>query len=60
MDSAALGSIMGVHVSRQRVQRKYAVVGANARLETLFKVAGVMDLLVRYPNTAEALKALGG
>lgn len=60
MDSAALGSIMGVHVSRQRVQRKYAVVGANARLETLFKVAGVTDLLVRYPNTAEALKALGG
>jgi anti-sigma B factor antagonist len=59
MDSAALGSIMGIHVSRHRVHHKYAVVGANERLETLFEVAGVAKLLVRYPTSAEALKALG-
>jgi anti-anti-sigma factor len=59
MDSAALGSIMGVHVSRERAQNKYAIVGANGRLETLFEVAGVTDILVRYPTSAEALKALG-
>ena len=59
MDSAALGSIMGVHVSRQRVHNKYAIVGANERLETLFEVAGVAKILVRYPTSAEALRALG-
>jgi anti-sigma B factor antagonist len=59
MDSAALGSVMGVHMSRQRVHQKYAIVGANERLETLFEVAGVGHLLIRYPTTAEALKALG-
>jgi anti-anti-sigma factor len=58
MDSAALGSVVGVHVSRQRVHHKYAIVGANERLETLFEVAGVAGLLVCYPTTAEALKVL--
>jgi len=60
MNSAALGSLLGLHVSRQRLHHKYAVVGANERIETLLKVAGVTDLLVRYRNTREALKALGG
>jgi anti-anti-sigma factor len=59
MDSAALGTIMGVHVSRQRVHNKYAIVGASERLETLFKVADVANILVRYPTSAEALKAFG-
>jgi anti-anti-sigma factor len=59
MDSAALGSVLGVHVSRHRVHQKYAVVGANERLETLFNVADVANILVRYPTSAEALKALG-
>jgi anti-anti-sigma factor len=59
MDSAALGSVLGVHVARHKVHHKYAVVGANERLETLFKVADVDKILVRYPNSAEALKALG-
>jgi anti-anti-sigma factor len=58
MDSAALGSLMGVHVTRQRAHHKYAVVGANDRLTTLFEVAGVEKILVRYPGLDEALKAL--
>ena len=60
MDSAALGSIMGVHVSRQRMHKKYALVGANDGLVTLFDVAGVAGFLIRYPTTAEALPSLGG
>jgi hypothetical protein len=59
MDSAALGAVLGVHVSRQRVHHKYAVVGANERLETLFTVADVASVLVRYPTAADALKAFG-
>jgi len=59
MDSAALGSVLGVHVSRQRLHHKYAVIGANERLETLFKVADVDSILVRYPTSADALKAFG-
>lgn len=59
MDSAALGSLIGVHVSRQRVEKKYAIVGATERVEKLFEVAGVANLLICYPTAADALKALG-
>ncbi len=45
MDSAALGSILGLHVSCQRDGRSYWLVGASDRLRTLFKVAGVDGLL---------------
>lgn len=56
MDSAALGSLLGVHVSCQREGRKYALVGASDRLKTLFKVAGVNGILVSYAS-AEAARA---
>jgi anti-sigma B factor antagonist len=45
MDSAALGAILGFHVSCQREKREYVVAGASARLRTLFKVAGVEQLI---------------
>jgi anti-anti-sigma factor len=54
MDSAALGSILGVHVSCQRHGVQYALAGASDRLKTLFKVAGVECLLVSCPSVAEA------
>ena len=56
MDSAALGSLLGFHVSCQREGRKYALVGVSDRLKTLFKVAGVDGILGSYP-TAEAARA---
>jgi anti-anti-sigma regulatory factor len=40
MDSVAPGSLVGLHVSCQRLQRKYALAGAGQRLTTLFTVAG--------------------
>ncbi len=58
MDSAALGAVMGLHVSCQRQQKKYALVGASARLRTLFEVAGVNKILVTYGTRAEAEEKL--
>ena len=58
MDSAALGSVMGLHVSCQRLNRKYALVGVGQRLRTLFTVSGVNPILITYPTVSEALQSL--
>jgi anti-anti-sigma factor len=58
MDSAALGCLLGFHVSCAREGRKYALVGASDRLKTLFKVAGVNSILLAY-DSAEAAKKAG-
>ena len=60
MDSAAMGSIMGLHVSCQQHERRDAVIGASERLQTVFRVAGVASILVFYPTLGEAEAALGG
>ena len=54
MDSAALGSILGFHVSCQREGRQYGLAGVSDRLKTLFKVAGVDSLLTSYNSIEEA------
>ena len=56
MDSAALGALLGFHVSCGREGRKYGLVAVSDRLKTLFQVAGVQGILVGYP-TVEAAKA---
>jgi anti-sigma B factor antagonist len=58
MDSAALGAVMGLHVSCQRQKRKYGLVGASERLRTLFQVAGVASLLVNFGTVQEAEEKL--
>ena len=58
MDSAALGTLLGVHVSRGRHNRKYALIHVNDRLMTMLTVSGVRDVLVTFPNLAEAEAAL--
>ncbi len=58
MDSAALGAVMGLHVSCQRQQRKYGLVGASARLRTLFDVAGVAPILTTFRTVDEAEEKL--
>ena len=60
MDSAALGSLLGIHVSCQKDHRHYALVGASDRLRTLFRVSGVLDMLTLFHTLAEAEIALGG
>ena len=59
IDSAALGCLIGVHVSAQKANRQYALVGASDRLRSLFDMTGVGSILVCYPTLAEAQKALG-
>lgn len=60
MDSAAMGSLMGLHVSCQHHQRRYALVGASDRLQTVLRVSGVHSILVICSSLAEAEAALGG
>ena len=58
MDSAALGAVMGLHVSCQRQKRKYGLVGASERLQTLFQVAGVAAILVNFRTVQDAEEKL--
>ncbi len=58
VDSAALGSLLGIHVSCGKHNRKYALVNVSQRLITMFTVCGVRDVLVTFPSVAEAEAAL--
>jgi len=60
MDSAALGSLLGFHVSCQRESRRYAMVGVSGRIHTLLQVAGVDGFLVRYDTAGQAEQQLAG
>jgi anti-sigma B factor antagonist len=60
MDSAALGSILGLHVSCQKDHRHYALVGASERLQTLFQASGVGSILLTFNTLADAETALDG
>jgi anti-anti-sigma factor len=60
LDSAALGTLLGVHASCQREGRKYALTGISDRLLTLFKMTGVDSIVVRYNSAAEAETQLAG
>jgi anti-anti-sigma factor len=59
MDSAALGSLLGLHVSCQTHKRHYGLIGVSDRLQTLFRVSGVNTILAIYPSLAEAEAGLG-
>jgi anti-anti-sigma factor len=54
IDSAALGSLVGVHSSCQRQKRLYAIVGIAPRIRVLFEVAGVDGTLVIYDTVPDA------
>ncbi|MBV8070811.1 MAG: STAS domain-containing protein [Acidobacteriaceae bacterium] len=58
MDSAALGSLLGVHVSCGKHKRKYGLINVTERLLTMFTVCGVRDVLVTFPSLADAEAAL--
>lgn len=60
MDSAALGSLMGLHVSCHQHGRRYALVGASNRLQTVFRVSGVDSILVVHGSLAAAEAAFSG
>jgi anti-anti-sigma factor len=60
MDSAAMGSLMGLHVSCHQHDRRYSLVGASDRLRTVFRVSGVDSILSLHGSLHEAEAALGG
>jgi anti-anti-sigma factor len=53
IDSAALGSLVGIHVSCERTSTQYALVGVNERLRGLFRMTGVEKFLVVRDLAAE-------
>ena len=60
MDSSALGSLMGLHVSCQKDGRQYGLIGVSERLQTLFRVAGVNSILTIFGSLDEAETAFSG
>lgn len=58
MDSGALGSLLGMHVSCQRDGRHYGITGMSERLQTILRVAGVTGILVTFDTFAAAQNAL--
>lgn len=59
IDSAALGSLVGIHISCDKDGRKYAIAGVNSRIRTVFEVSHVDQFLVTYPTVAEAEAEIG-
>ena len=58
IDSAALGSFVGLHVSCEGSGRKYGLIGANDRLKTLFDLTHVGSFLTTFSSMAEAEEKL--
>ena len=58
IDSAALGCLIGIHLSREKSGEKYALVGVNERAKSLFNMCGVDKFFVTYPTVADAEAAL--
>jgi anti-anti-sigma factor len=54
IDSAALGTLVAMHVACESTGRKYALAGPNDRLKNLFDLAYVRTFLVIYDTLAEA------
>jgi anti-sigma B factor antagonist len=58
LDSAALGALLGFHVSCERGGRPYALAGATERLENIFHVTHVDNILRCSPSVEDAEKTL--
>ena len=58
IDSAALGSLLGFHVSCEQKGRRYALAGMAQRVESLLQVARVDKILLRFPTVDDAEKSL--
>ncbi len=58
LDSAALGSILGMFASCQRTQRGFALTGLTERVRSLFKMTRVDTLLPCFDTLAAAESAV--
>jgi len=58
MDSAGLGSLMGIFASCQRTGQKFAVASIPERVQVLFGMTGVAELLPSFNSLDEAEAAV--
>ncbi len=58
MDSAALGAIVGIHVTSGNRKTKYALINVAPRIDSMMAISGVRDTLVIFRTLADAEAAL--
>ncbi len=56
IDSAGIGCLVGGHVSHQRNQRKFSLVGVSERVRTVLNITGVESLFPIFATIDEAEK----
>lgn len=54
IDSAGLGSLVGLHISSKKAMRKLAFVGMNTQVKTLLQMTNVAQLFPAYNTVQEA------
>ena len=60
IDSAALGSLLGFHVSCQRGAARYALVEVSPRIQSLLRMSHVDTILIQHATLADAQRSLTG
>ena len=58
MDSAGLGSLIGIFASCQRTGQKFGISQVPERVQVLFEMTGVKDMLPCYPSLDAAETAV--
>jgi anti-anti-sigma factor len=58
IDSAAIGTLVGAHMNRQKEGRNLGLVGVNQRIRQAFEITRIESLLHFYDSVVEAEKAV--
>ena len=58
MDSAGLGALIGIFASCQRTGQKFGISSVPERVQVLFEMTGVKDMLPCYPSIDAAEAAV--
>jgi anti-sigma B factor antagonist len=58
IDSAGLGSLVGLHIGSKKAMRKLAFVGMNTQVKALLEMTNVAQLFPAYATVKEAETAL--
>jgi anti-sigma B factor antagonist len=58
VDSAGLGSLVSVYVSRQKLGQRLALTGVNPRIIDLLEITKMEQLFLIFPNLSDAIDAL--
>ena len=60
VDSAGLGALVTAYISRQKSGRRMVLSGLNARVQKLFEITRVQELVLIFSSPEEAIAALHG